>query len=215
MPGVQIPHCAAPRRGTRAGAGGAAASPSARPSTVLDHPGRRAGRSGTRQAQTGSPSSRTVHAPQSPASQPTFVPVSPRSSRRTSVRRRIGSPRTDTGFAVDPEGRLGRTAVIATQLRERASDEDERGLASIVGRCRAHRRSGSGAARSAGSTVDARALGERPPDEARLEAGQSPGDRRARTDHEPRVVDPAVRRRSRRPPRPSRSRSRGRPATRA
>src|SRR5262249_53465954 len=40
-----------------------------------------------RHAHTGSPSSKTVHAPQSPASQPTLVPVSPRFSRRTRERR--------------------------------------------------------------------------------------------------------------------------------
>ena len=50
----------------------------------------------TRQAQTCSPSSRTVHEPQSPALQPTFVPVRPRSSRSTSTRRRRPSVRTST-----------------------------------------------------------------------------------------------------------------------
>ena len=38
-----------------------------------------------------SPSRRTVHAPHTPCSQPTWVPVRPRSSRRKSARRRRGS----------------------------------------------------------------------------------------------------------------------------
>ena len=50
----------------------------------------------TRQEQTGSPSSRTVQAPQSPASQPTLVPVNPRDSRRTLDRRSRGETEADT-----------------------------------------------------------------------------------------------------------------------
>ena len=50
---------------------------------------------GIMQALTGSPSSNTVHAPQSPASHPTFVPVRPRSSRTTSLSRRDGPGRLD------------------------------------------------------------------------------------------------------------------------
>ena len=77
MPGVQMPHCAAPWRGrTPAGArrrGCAAAGP--RRSTTAR--ARRPAPAGTRQAQTGAPSSSTVQAPQSPASQPTLVPVRP------------------------------------------------------------------------------------------------------------------------------------------
>ena len=52
---------------------------------------------GTRQAQTGSPSSSTVQAPQSPASQPTLVPVSRRWSRSTAESRVTGWTDTETG----------------------------------------------------------------------------------------------------------------------
>ena len=50
-----------------------------------------------RQARTGSPSTRTVHAPQTPCSQPRCVPVSPRSSRSRSARVRRGSISASTG----------------------------------------------------------------------------------------------------------------------
>src|SRR5712691_244982 len=48
------------------------------------------------QEQTASPSTSTVPAPQSPASQPTLVPVSPRFSRRTLDKRRAGEVETFT-----------------------------------------------------------------------------------------------------------------------
>ena len=51
---------------------------------------------GIRQAQTGSPSTSTVQAPQSPASQPTLVPVSRSSSRSTGDSRRSGGTSTET-----------------------------------------------------------------------------------------------------------------------
>ena len=54
------------------------------------------GRAARRQAQTCSPSSSTVQAPQSPALQPTLVPVRPRSSRSTSASRRNGAASTAT-----------------------------------------------------------------------------------------------------------------------
>ena len=50
----------------------------------------------TRQEQTGCPSNKTVQAPQSPASQPTFVPVRPKRSRRTRDSRSAGGTATDT-----------------------------------------------------------------------------------------------------------------------
>ncbi len=46
----------------------------------------------TRQAQVCRPSSSTVQAPQSPASQPTLVPVRPRSSRNADASRVTGGP---------------------------------------------------------------------------------------------------------------------------
>jgi hypothetical protein len=95
MPGVQAPHCAAPCRRNdscrRAKIGGRDFNPStvvmARPSIWP---------TATRHAQTGSPSNRTVHAPQSPASQPTFVPVNPRCSRKTRERRCAGGAAIET-----------------------------------------------------------------------------------------------------------------------
>ena len=51
---------------------------------------------GTIQAHTARPSSKTVQAPQSPASQPTFVPVRPNCSRRTWVNLLAGSAVTTT-----------------------------------------------------------------------------------------------------------------------
>ena len=62
---------------------------------------------GIRQAQTGSPSTRTVQAPQSPASQPTLVPVS-RSSSRSTERQPPHRRHADAdGGAVDLESDLG------------------------------------------------------------------------------------------------------------
>src|SRR5258708_7851930 len=95
IPGVHMPHWAAPWRrkafcrrskiGARVG----------RPSTVvMAWPSTWA--TATRQEQTGSPSIRTVHAPQSPASQPTLVPVRPRFSRSTRERRCSGLVMTET-----------------------------------------------------------------------------------------------------------------------
>ena len=90
IPGVQAPHWAPPQRGTRPGAAtrrGAGETLDRLDAPPVDLAGR------DRQAQTCSPSSRTVHAPQSPALQPTLVPVRPRSSRRTSTSRRRPSIR--------------------------------------------------------------------------------------------------------------------------
>src|SRR3954451_6288067 len=50
----------------------------------------------TMQLFTALPSSRTVHAPHSPVSQPTFVPVSPSWSRSVSTRSSLGETSTDT-----------------------------------------------------------------------------------------------------------------------
>ena len=99
MPGVQIPHCAAPWcRKDFCSALSIPPSPFARPSTVVTAlPSRRA--AGTMQAHTARPFSRTVQAPQSPASQPDLVPVRPNCSRRTRVIRAPGSAVTVTGFS--------------------------------------------------------------------------------------------------------------------
>ena len=83
MPGVQMPHCAAPCA-RKARCSRSVSPPVARPFDGLDGAAVRLA-VGTRQAQTCSPSSSTVQAPQSPASQPTLVPVRPRSSRSVSA----------------------------------------------------------------------------------------------------------------------------------
>src|SRR6202521_862571 len=81
IPGVQAPHCAAPWV-RNACCNLAPTFVSASPSTVVtSHPSTCP--VATRHAQTGSPSNRTVQAPQSPASHPTLVPVNPSSSRST------------------------------------------------------------------------------------------------------------------------------------
>jgi hypothetical protein len=103
IPGVQMPHCAAPcRRNAASSRAWPARAPS--PSTVVtSRPATRA--TGVRQAQTGSPPTSTVQAPQSPASQPTLVPVRPSVSRSTSESRRVGSPSGSTTaapFSVNP-----------------------------------------------------------------------------------------------------------------
>ncbi|OWK20273.1 hypothetical protein AJ88_32395 [Mesorhizobium amorphae CCBAU 01583] len=63
---------------------------------------------GIRQAQTGSPSTSTVQAPQSPASQPTLVPVSRKSSRSTEERRRTGGTKTLTAAPLTSKSMLAR-----------------------------------------------------------------------------------------------------------
>ena len=95
---------------------------------------------GTRQAQTGSPSSSTVQAPQSPASQPTLVPVRPRSSRSTCGQprdRRAVPRRRPAPFRVKRARRFMRAQPLAAARRssgERRRRGDRR-------RCRARRRS--------------------------------------------------------------------------
>ncbi len=109
MPGVQMPHCAAPWR--RNAACSRASPAPASPSTVVTaRPATRA--AGVRQAQTGWPSTSTVQAPQSPASQPTLVPVSPASSRSTSESRRVGRSASKRGVcAVQSEAEAGAVQV--------------------------------------------------------------------------------------------------------
>src|SRR2546428_8037704 len=66
------------------------------PSTVLTRWPAQA-RPSTRQDSTGAPSTSTVQVPHSPSSQPCFVPVSPRSSRRTPSSVLWGANATSTG----------------------------------------------------------------------------------------------------------------------
>ena len=81
MPGWQKPHCSAPQRSKASWTGSTPLPPAARwsgrsPSMVVTSlPCASAAR--VRQASTGAPSTRTVHAPQSPLSQPCLEPVRP------------------------------------------------------------------------------------------------------------------------------------------
>src|SRR5260370_17674168 len=94
IPGVQAPHCAAPWV-RNACCNFPPTFVSANPSTVVtSHPSTCP--VATRHAQTGSPSNRTVQAPQSPASHPTLVPVSLSSSRSTRDSRCNGELETHT-----------------------------------------------------------------------------------------------------------------------
>src|SRR5579872_1560178 len=110
MPGVQMPHCAAPWRKKescrRPNSGGRARNPS---TVVISQPS--AWPVATRHAVTGSPSSSTVQAPQSPASHPTLVPLSPRFSRSTFDSRSTGLTANSTAcpFTV----KLSRVPVLA------------------------------------------------------------------------------------------------------
>ena len=84
-------------------------------------------RPAVRQAQTGLPSSSTVQAPQSPASQPTLVPVRPSSSRSTSASRRAGGRRQATAPAVQGEAErragAGSRAALAELPRDGAAHQ--------------------------------------------------------------------------------------------
>ena len=99
MPGVQIPHWAAPcsrKASWRVSSEPRSRAASDRPSTVRTiRPS--TWQIGTRQASTTWPSRSTEQAPHSPSPQPSFVPVSPRSSRRTSSSRRMPGTSTSAG----------------------------------------------------------------------------------------------------------------------
>src|SRR5665213_1147206 len=88
MPGVQMPHCAAPySRNARWTA--CSVSPLATPSiVVIEAPS--TCNTGTRQEFTSSPSISTEQAPHSPSPQPSLTPVSRRSSLNTSRSRDMG-----------------------------------------------------------------------------------------------------------------------------
>jgi len=95
MPGVQYPHWSA-SWAMKASCSGCSASPRASPSMVTTScPA--TSRTATRHERTASPSTRTVQAPQVPSPQPYFVPVSPRSARRTQSSVRPPSTSSATG----------------------------------------------------------------------------------------------------------------------
>src|SRR5512146_192121 len=111
MPGVQMPHCAAPWRKnescSRPNSGERAGNPS---TVVISQPS--AWPAATRHAVTGSPSSSTVHAPQSPAAHPPLVPIRHRLSRSTLEGRSTGRAMicTPRPFTV----KLSRVPVLAS-----------------------------------------------------------------------------------------------------
>ena len=84
MPGVQKPHCSALRRDEgllQVGDLAASDTPSMVSTSAPAHC-----TASMRQPRTVTPSSRTVQAPHTPCSQPTWLPVSPSRSRRKSTR---------------------------------------------------------------------------------------------------------------------------------
>src|SRR5207249_4912501 len=89
MPGVQKPHCS-PWHARKASCNGLRPSAGVRPSIVVTAAPSHCTAS-SRQARALQPSRSTVQAPHTPCSQPTWVPVSPRSSRRKSLSERRGS----------------------------------------------------------------------------------------------------------------------------
>ena len=97
MPGVQNPHCTAPCS-TNAFCNRDNSPFCARPSTVrMRRPS--AFLAGIIHEFVGSPSTRMVHAPQSPSPQPSFVPVSPKRLRKTNNMVSCDSISTDTGLS--------------------------------------------------------------------------------------------------------------------
>src|SRR3989440_5139360 len=82
-PGVQYPHCRPWHSWNACCTGPSPPSGARQPSTVVTSAPSTV-TANNRHERTGSPSSSTVHAPQTPCSHPTWVPVYPRSCRRKS-----------------------------------------------------------------------------------------------------------------------------------
>ena len=160
-------------------------SPSPRPSTVSTaRPA--TWPIATRQAQTCRPSSSTVQAPQSPASQPTLVPVRPRSSRSAAASRVTGGPSQADRPAVQGEVDLHRR-----EARQQAAQQRRRPRRRRRPRCRARRRSAT-AARAARPRRGRPGRSRGAPTSAASSAGSRCGDRRAGADGDARRGDPAV-----------------------
>src|SRR6478752_3398505 len=143
IPGVQAPHCAAPWTRKDVCRRLCMGDRLARPSTVVtSHPA--TWPAATRQAHTGSPSSNTVQAPQSPASQPTFVPVRPKSSRSTRERRQVPDtltstlwPLTEKEMSCDSTGDVEVCAATSDSPHaslQRSPDQRNRGIPPVLGR---------------------------------------------------------------------------------
>src|SRR5579862_665364 len=144
IPGMQAPHCAAPWERNDCCKRLSTAELVANPSTVvISHPP--ICPTATRHEHTGSPFSSTVQAPQSPASHPTLVPVSPRSSRKTRDRRRVPQAFTSAGRPFT-ENTTDSTSAVLTGLWvvamsdlfhtgfQRSADQGQRCVAAILGR---------------------------------------------------------------------------------
>ena len=154
---------------------------------------------GTRQAQTCSPSSSTVQAPQSPASQPIFVPVRRSRSRSVSASEAKGRAWTVRRSPLTRRVKVrGRHAAIPLRPGRRPGEIGE-----AVGDERARRRHAVGAARphvvdrgKAGQVPrrdQARGFGARDADEFGFQRGQAPRHRRAGPDRDARRDDAARR----------------------
>ena len=101
IPGVQKPHCSALR--SRKAACRSAISPLSDNPSMVSTEALSACTASIRQERTISPFTRTVHAPHTPCSQPTCVPVSCRCSRRKSARLRRGRTMRIDALPVDLE----------------------------------------------------------------------------------------------------------------
>ncbi len=144
-------------RGTRA-AGGTARRRCASPSTVSHAPSLRPARRPPGRSRPGAPSSSTVQAPQSPALQPTLVPVRPSRSRSTSDSALAGMrDRPGTGSPFELRAADRRCSVAEARVIHRRAPAERAGPASAPRpagrrRCRGRRRSELSAARSLGRT---------------------------------------------------------------
>ena len=199
IPGVQMPHCAAPWATKARCSGDERAVGAARPSTVsTSRPAHWP--TATMHAQTCSPSSSTVQAPQSPAWQPILVPVRPSSSRSASDRRRAGSPASSRGAPLTPTRTMWTPAGRARSCRGKAARARRSRVmrrVEAVGGAGAQSSIGVSGARSARLDQRGEVAPTRRADEARLERRQAPRHRRAAADRDAGVGDRAGRRRDR------------------
>ena len=140
MPGVQIPHWAAPWRWNESWRAASRPPASTSPSTVMTSRPATCP-TGVMQEHTCRPSSNTVQAPQSPASQPTLVPVSARSSRSTWTSLRIGSTPTSAGFPLSVNAIISGAVIIGSQAPAADDGPASRRHPSGIQRYRARHRS--------------------------------------------------------------------------
>ena len=199
IPGVHAPHWAAPcSRKDRCNR--RPASRCAKPSTVVtSHPSTCP--ADIRQAQTGSPSSNMVQAPQSPASHPTLVPVKPSSSRRTRDSRCDGELVTTT---LRPFTRNAIDCASASGSNSRAVAISKNSYASIQSPLYRRQRSIHPVFSrrpyviNRGQAMEVflphslpKPLANHRPDQLLLKLAQSSSHRRARSHRDPRISNPA------------------------